>query len=965
MILGSSGTDSSPITFGAYGSGNNPIISGADEIRGAASDWSNESANIWLRNISSSISPQPTLMFFNGTAGEFTNLSNMSAKGNWYYNESENVTYVYVFSEGNPANDYSSIELSARERGIYAYNANYTVIKDLTVEKVYDGVGGNNWLNKGAIILRQSSYCNISNNTVRSASIGILSAIGSINNKIYSNTINGFWVGRTADWTGIGIWVFDADNTVSNNDVNGTIHLINGTVRKEGVGIAIEKFPGYAPYNGIISSNNISNTDEYGIIVWNGDTNSGIVEVNISIYNNYIHKGYVEPDDYTGLAGDRDGIALGSTNPAIDERTANRLTGITIYRNTVEEYIDSGIYLCCGHGENVTIHHNIVKNCGSPKHNLGVGGIGVESGAKVYNNVVYNQRSANGIVVSNDSILNPKTTEVRNNIIHTVVNDSWYGKSSYGIATSSDAGAGSNVTVIVSNNIIFNVSGNNNTFFNNANGIYNDPLFVDPSAGNFRLRAASPGIDAGISVDLTRDFEDSFIYLGLAPDIGAFEFDLPKIVLSTPNNSAGSNEGAITFNYNVSSTSNVTNCSLILNGVINATNVSIAKESIQNFTQNLHFGGYNWSINCTNTANNTGSSLARKLSIIRKSSFNGTDLTAITNMSNISNFYLEESSYGKINFSEIIDLSNGADINSYVQISENSISIDSAALPALNKSAILSLYGLSFSNPRILKDGAICPSSICQRISYSNGTLIFNVSHFTAYSSEETPVIAASSTSSSTLLRGSKTPYNLFKIFKAIPNRTIELDVRNAMTKVYKIYLDVKKEASLIEIKIEKLENLPTLIQMPAEKVYEIIRINSSNLEDSNVDLARIRFEIGQPWLIENSLNPESIYLQRYDNGWEKLPTKILSSGSQSYYYEAVSPGFSIFAITAEKKTEKQEEIPLIGNATEQRSGLNLPEEIKKRRGIVLPIVLPVAAIAILALAIILIKMKKRKPEKR
>jgi len=53
-----------------------------------------------------------------------------------------------------------------------------------------------------------------------------------------------------------------------------------------------------------------------------------------------------------------------------------------------------------------------------------------------------------------------------------------------------------------------------------------DPLFVDPDNGNFRLRAGSPAIDAGVDVGLTQDFQGIPVPQGNAPDIGAYEYVL-------------------------------------------------------------------------------------------------------------------------------------------------------------------------------------------------------------------------------------------------------------------------------------------------------------------------------------------------------------------------------------------------------------------------------------------------------
>jgi len=120
----------------------------------------------------------------------------------------------------------------------------------------------------------------------------------------------------------------------------------------------------------------------------------------------------------------------------------------------------------------------------------------------------------------------------------------------------------------------------------------------------------------------------------------------------------------------------------------------------------------------------------------------------------ISNMILEHTSYGKILFNEIINISNDAEsigeqlrkvinLSAYTNISFNRIFINATGLPQLNKSATLSLYNLSFTNPRILRDGLLCPSEICTKISYAAGTLIFNVTSFSAYSAEESPAAPA------------------------------------------------------------------------------------------------------------------------------------------------------------------------------------------------------------------------------
>ena len=120
---------------------------------------------------------------------------------------------------------------------------------------------------------------------------------------------------------------------------------------------------------------------------------------------------------------------------------------------------------------------------------------------------------------------------------------------------------------------------------------------------------------------------------------------------------------------------------------------------------------------------------------------------AYRDIQNLSNITLHHASFGRIQFNELINLTDDAnlgdnqiDLDSNTNISNNRIELNATALPNFNVSATLWFYNLTFTNPRILKDGEVCPSTICTEISYSGGTLEFNVTEFSVYyASEETP----------------------------------------------------------------------------------------------------------------------------------------------------------------------------------------------------------------------------------
>ncbi len=209
----------------------------------------------------------------------------------------------------------------------------------------------------------------------------------------------------------------------------------------------------------------------------------------------------------------------------------------------------------------------------------------------------------------------------------------------------------------------------------------------------------------------------------------------PNITAIAPADEYIDTDGNITFKYNTTDDRDIDNCSLVINNKINKTDKTITKDMTQTLNIVLTAGRYTWQINCSDGAGNENSSLARTITIIKLTGFNGTNLSN-ANISNITNFYIEKPNTAKINFTDSIDLSSGADIDTYVNITHNYVEINSSALPQLNKSATIEFYGLTYlQTPIILRNGEVCTSDICKINSYNSGNLSFNVSSFTSYSS--------------------------------------------------------------------------------------------------------------------------------------------------------------------------------------------------------------------------------------
>lgn len=319
----------------------------------------------------------------------------------------------------------------------------------------------------------------------------------------------------------------------------------------------------------------------------------------------------------------------------------------------------------------------------------------------------------------------------------------------------------------------------------------------------------------------------------------------PNVTLISPANNSASLTGNITFNYQVNYTSSISNCSLTINSLANQTNTTIAVNSTQNFTlTNMGINQYNWSVSCTDAASNQISSPTIFVSKFTQTKFSGatTDLTTV-GISNVSNFILDVTSTGRITFIDNVDLRAGNNFDAYVNITTNRIELNSSALPNLNVSARLTMNNLNSSNPRILRDGAICSSAICNRESYSSGTLVFNVTGFSVYSSEETPttsetVSAAQQEFSPNL--GELSPSNIipsgvtFQV-GVIKRITLHLKDNNDKPVPFPFVLYDSSKHSVVLNSIDRNVNQATITVSSTPRT-EMLSINESKLFDLNED---------------------------------------------------------------------------------------------------------------------------------
>jgi parallel beta-helix repeat protein len=181
---------------------------------------------------------------------------------------------------------------------------------------------------------------------------------------------------------------------------------------------------------------------------------------------------------------------------------------------------------------NNIIRNNIFYNNGNhdPRGQQSFGLI-IASGSNnvAYNNVFYSNQSGIQVAYTNGGANN----QIYNNTI--------YGNSISGIDVFNDAPG-----TVIKNNIIFkNGDGSSSqqiidrgaTGTVQSNNLITNPQFVNVSANDFSLQAASPAINAGLTVSqVTTDIKGIARPQGTAYDIGAYEVSKGSTPLTVPSN---------------------------------------------------------------------------------------------------------------------------------------------------------------------------------------------------------------------------------------------------------------------------------------------------------------------------------------------------------------------------------------------------------------------------------------------
>ena len=473
------GAQGAPITFGAYGSGDKPIICAAD----LATGWEIHSTNIWkLSNRS------PKQIFFNGVRGTKQNsLSHINSEYDWFW-ENE---ILYVYSTSDPDSKYTDpgIEVSWKFYGI----------------------------------INRHSYINVENFTVCMAEgDGIIVTDGADHVSITSiEAIKNYWVG---------IKISDGESVSSNCTISNNVCKYNG-----GSGIAISHVSNSTISHNFVDQNTQLQTTE-------------------------------EQHNWTA------GIKANSTDSE---------SNIFEYNTCSNAVAGAGIWLdFCG-PDNIVRYNRCFGNYSNGIYNE------ITSGTLIYYNILYNNigsPSASGIWISGREGVAPLNGNANNNLVY---NNFCYGNGVFGILLQNDDGiAGNTNNNIIKNNIAVNtINGPNlrvggaaesaaniieyncfgpesdnfiewgwgvfkdnyssweSAYGSNTHSIQAEPVFNNPSNGDFFLHHSSPCIDHGMEPTINSDYDIAGTKLpqGFGFEIGAYEYygdyanNLPSFIIVEPS----------------------------------------------------------------------------------------------------------------------------------------------------------------------------------------------------------------------------------------------------------------------------------------------------------------------------------------------------------------------------------------------------------------------------------------------
>jgi len=464
-----SGVEGSPITFGAYGTGDPPRIAGSDVVTG----WKRYDGNVWQ----AAFPTEPYQVFFDelrGTPEEGKGL--LDAEGEWYW---EGGT-LYAYCKTDPVTAFQTRGVQACVRDcVSAWGQHHIRIEGLRLERGHYGLylGQCSNVRCESVVSGWHYYDGLMADGANSSDLEFVSCTA------HDNLRHGLHAHDATNVTVTG------GHYYGNNQKYGSGVGLNGVQGGTVSGVdAYGSYYGVKAANGardiVIRGNTAHHNASFGIDVDIG-VDGATVEHN-TVHDNGSHGICVEWESANCVVARNECYRNGSQRAGI---FVEKVSNVIVCYNVVhDEYIGIGFN---EGATNCAAYNNVVSN---------ISGVGFHafndcSGITLKNNVAY---ACTDLAVHIRPDSQTGFVSDHNNWFVGGAELKWgWERLDFGqwkAATGQD-----------------------------AHSVCADPRFASPSQRDFRLQPDSPCIDLGEDVGLRSDYEDGPVPAGNAPDAGAFE----------------------------------------------------------------------------------------------------------------------------------------------------------------------------------------------------------------------------------------------------------------------------------------------------------------------------------------------------------------------------------------------------------------------------------------------------------
>jgi hypothetical protein len=245
---------------------------------------------------------------------------------------------------------------------------------------------------------------------------------------------------------------------------------------------------------------------------------------------------------------------------------------------------------------------------------------------------------------------------------------------------------------------------------------------------------------------------------------------LPSVTINAPSNNSVDPDGSVLFNCSATDNIALANISLYINGVLNQTITISGTNNTTTFTKSMANNIYTWYCSANDSSANSKDSATYNLTVNTSTvpsytSFTGntTNWSAVPDITNICNgtAIIDNPTKAQIKWFNCVNASyQNFDVN--INLSNNFVSITFGLNPTFNSSAELTIRNLNWSGTDdfdILINGQVCPNTTCMNTTYDNNTgiLVFNVTHFTNFSTSGTSTLVIWDQNDTGMPRGDRT----------------------------------------------------------------------------------------------------------------------------------------------------------------------------------------------------------------